>query len=69
MDKLISISVSCISCHKVYKFDVSEAGLNNFDSGMLIQKALPELDAGLREMLISKICPKCWDIMFQNEED
>ena len=39
---------------------VTEEQLYHWKSGMLIQKAMPNLDKGLREFLISGITPDEW---------
>jgi len=40
-----------------------------WESGVLIQEALPMLNAGQREMLISGTCDDCWTEMFGEPED
>lgn len=35
----------------------------------LIQDAMPYLSAEEREMLLSGICPDCWDNLFKEDED
>lgn len=40
-----------------------------WESGVLIQEALPMLNAGQREMLISQTCDDCWTEMFGESED
>jgi hypothetical protein len=39
-----------------------------WQAGELIQVAMPNLDAEEREMLISGICPTCWEDMFDDED-
>lgn len=34
----------------------------------LVQNIFPELSKGLREVLISGICPECWEKMFKGGE-
>lgn len=48
---------------------VSKQGLENYKNGMLIQKALPELSAAERELLMTATCGKCWNKMFPPEPD
>ena len=38
-------------------------------AGENIQIAFPDLTADQREILISGICPECWDKIFPPEED
>jgi hypothetical protein len=49
--------------------DVNFEGFQAWQSGEFIQDALPELSTDERELLISGICPKCWDVMFPSDED
>lgn len=37
--------------------------------GISAQDAFPYLDREKREMIISGICPDCWDEMFGDEDD
>jgi hypothetical protein len=38
-------------------------------AGALVQDAFPEVPKEYREMFISGTCPKCWDDMFNNEDE
>jgi hypothetical protein len=62
------LSVRCKGCKKVYPLTVSEEGYQRWRSGTLIQKALPELNADQRELLISQTCGECWEKMFSEDE-
>jgi hypothetical protein len=61
-------SVRCKGCKKVYSMTVSEDGYQKWRSGVLIQKALPELNADQRELLISQTCGSCWEKLFSEDE-
>jgi len=61
-------AVKCRECGTVIEIEAPEEGIQMWQQGMLIQKALPELSIDDREMLISRICPECWDKMFGKEE-
>jgi hypothetical protein len=63
------IGVDCTCCGEKYLFGTSLSGFTAWREGELIQKALPELPAPLREMLISGTCPECWDAMFKDCDD
>lgn len=39
---------------------VAQQQIENWKNGMVIQKAMPDLDKGLREFLISGITPDEW---------
>lgn len=59
------IEKTCISCHETSRLEVDENAYRNWkNNGMLIQKALPSLTDGERELLISGICGECFDSMF-----
>lgn len=61
-----SVSGPCTSCGKQYAFagPVTNGQIENWKSGMLIQRAFPNLSAEDREFLISGICPTCWSKLF-----
>ena len=65
---MISIAVECPFCGCVNFINVPFEGYNAWKNGELIQNAMPELSADEREMLISGICPDCWDNMFGEED-
>lgn len=39
------------------------------NEGKLVQNAFPYLSADEREMLISGICPKCWESTFSSSDE
>lgn len=41
----------------------------NWKTGTLIQRAMPNLSADQRELLISHTCGKCWDRMFKVDDE
>jgi len=56
------VAVPCHFCQEVNEIEnVPVQGFANWQRGELIQNALPELNTDQRELLISGICPKCWD--------
>ena len=64
-----TLSIRCIECEDTITFDVPEEGLVAFNHGALAQVAFPDVPAEHREMLISKICPKCWDRIFKDDDE
>ena len=46
---------------------VSNHDLKRWEDGELIQDAMPYLSAGERELLISGVCGKCFDKMFEED--
>ena len=69
-----NIKVTCTCCHQPVeipgvdfdKLNVIKIGRMN---GQSIQDIVPELSPDYREMLISGICPTCWDNMFGFEPE
>lgn len=65
----VAIPVICMECKKRFVVTVLADDYLKWKQGMLIQKAFPYLSAEIRELLISNICPDCWNIMFKDIED
>jgi hypothetical protein len=59
----------CGICGEQGTVEVPSVGFLQWNFGMLIQEAFPELDRSLREQLKTGIHPQCWEIMTQDEED
>jgi hypothetical protein len=66
--KEVCVITQCPFCGRGNEIEVNEADYWDWDDGMLAQDAFPYLSADEREMLISGICPTCWDSMFGGEE-
>ena len=62
-------AIKCRECQQIKFVEASEDGVKKWQQGELIQRALPELTAEEREMLISRICPECWNKMFKEDEE
>ena len=67
--KMHSEDVTCWRCSQVYEIVIPIDGYDKWQTGELIQDALPELSAGERELLISGTCDACWDELFGDAED
>lgn len=63
-NKEISIVTRCPFCGRANFIEVNEIDYLDYDDGMKVQDAFPYLSADEREMLISGICPDCWNKMF-----
>lgn len=62
---IITLEVVCPFCGRVSEINVNEEDYYAWNSGnKLAQDAFPYLSADEREILISGICPSCWDSMF-----
>ncbi len=61
----VSVFTTCCDCHSTVQFDMDEAewfaGLDALNKGALMQNAFPNLKPEWRELLISRICPPCFD--------
>lgn len=57
----ITVETICPFCGAVNHVTVPGLGFLRWQSGMLVQCALPELSASERELLITGICDPCWD--------
>ena len=66
--KKIVLVTECPFCGCENSITVNEADYRSWRDGELAQIAFPYLSANDREMLISGICPTCWDEMFGGEK-
>ena len=64
-----TVVTCCPFCHKAHEIAVNEMDYLDWQDGKLAQDAFPYLSASDREMLISGICPTCWDGMFGAGEE
>ena len=67
--KEVCIVTRCPFCGHANEVEVNEADYWDWQDGELAQNAFPYLSAEEREMLISGICPDCWNKTFGEEED
>lgn len=65
-----NLLIPCPFCGKVstIKLDIEKTklfdkGMEAYQNGALMQNAFPFLSADERELLISGMCPKCWESM------
>lgn len=65
----ICVVTYCPFCGKAHEIEVNEIDYLDWQDGELAQNAFPYLSADEREMLVSGICPDCWNGMFGQEED
>lgn len=71
MEKTVCVvKYTCRKCGKVYKFPVFVDDLEKYTKRQEgIQYALPYISAEYRELMISEICPICWDELMVTEEE
>lgn len=66
---MITMTRSCIFCGNTHHISVYKKDLEDWLDGELAQNAFPYLSTDEREVLISGICPKCWETVFNDEEE
>jgi hypothetical protein len=57
----------CPVCGTATTLEVERFGLARWQEGHLVQNALPDLDAGTRELLVSGTHPDCWTALFDED--
>ncbi len=67
--KEVCVVTRCPFCGRGNEVEVNENDYWDWQDGELAQIAFPYLSADEREMLISGICPTCWDSMFGSVEE
>lgn len=70
MENKIKVYTTCRFCGKEYELEITQAQLDEFQSPNRrhIQDIFPDLSPGMRELLISGMCPDCWDDIFGSSE-
>ena len=63
----MEVFMYCPMCGKEHSVVVDFYGYCAWQSGELIQNALPELSPTEREQLISNLCPECQEKIFGGE--
>ena len=59
----------CPFCGKKTEIQIEEAQYFNWLSGAMVQDAFPTLSATDREVLLTGMCPKCQDSIFDSGDD
>ena len=67
--KMITVKMNCVFCGRPHSVTVPTRDYHAWEAGELIQKALPHATPTEREQLISGICPKCQDSIFDEPAD
>lgn len=66
---MMLVKTTCPICHRDAYLQVDAEEYARWQAGELIQIAMPDLNEIEREMLISGICPWCWEDMFDDEDE
>ena len=72
INELMYIETLCPFCHKSHSIGVDFEDFLDWHSGVFAQVAFPYLSDEEREMVISGICPDCWNRVYalpDEEED
>lgn len=68
--QVMDIHVTCPCCGKEQVVTVDVNRYEAWRRGeLMIQHALPDLTPDQREVLLSGICPECWDKMFKEDPE
>ena len=65
----VCVVTYCPFCGKAHEIEVNEIDYLDWQDGELVQNAFPYLSADEREMLVSGICPKCWNESFGEDDE
>lgn len=66
--EVVELVTSCVSCGAEKKIVVDMADYDDWRAGGLIQNCFPYLSADDREILITGLCGKCFDGLFEGDE-
>lgn len=55
-----NVSVACIFCGESYEIEANASDLMKWNMGEYIQNAIPYQSVDARELLVSRICSKCF---------
>lgn len=67
--KEVTIVTHCPFCRKVNEVSTNEMDWLAWECGANAQDAFPYLSSAEREMVMSGICPTCWEQMIGEEEE
>ena len=62
------ITRQCIACNKKSTITVDAVAYANWENGMMIQDAFPEMSSDQRELVMTGTHAECWDIIALEEE-
>ena len=62
--EMVEFGVGCLCCGETFPITAAPEDVINWQSGQLIQEAMPYLNPDERELLISKTCGSCFGEMF-----
>ena len=63
------VTRACQLCHETKEIHCTDEQYRRWLDGELIQRAMPDVPKGERELLISGICDQCFDRIFPEDDD
>ena len=70
MNNIKYVNTKCPHCGKISTLEMTNEQYEQYISGdSYIQNIFPNWSPAIREMLITGICPDCWDKMFNFNKD
>lgn len=60
--------IKCTVCRQWKTVEVDEKEFADWNNGTVIQKAMPNMSADDRELLMSQTCSKCFNAMFPDDD-
>ena len=62
-------SITCRKCGKTFEFPTFREDFERFEKCEGIQYVLPYISPEYRELMLSGVCPTCWDEIMETEEE
>ena len=64
----ITVTLKCTCCGTPQEIEVFEEDFKEYSSANRrhVQQIFPYVPADKREMFISGVCPKCWELMYKS---
>jgi hypothetical protein len=70
MSKKITVTTpECRVCHRSEEMQLDAEKVRQWREGAFIRDVFPGMTANDRELLQSGLHPKCWEILFPEDED
>lgn len=63
------LNIACKICSTNHVINVKQEDLWRYNDGAHAQHTFPYLSADDRELIISGVCGKCFDEMFEDDDD
>jgi hypothetical protein len=61
--------IACVQCKTHFHLSVSQQQIDTWKAGALIQRAMPNLSDGDRELFLSGYCDNCFRGIFADSEE